>query len=223
MLSLLLAGLALAGSPEFRGARVRTDFGKPPPYSVAVGLGGSWIFGGNADGYGGGVAERLSVGLALGQTSALVLDLDHARHGVRDASAYFPDADVPADAVSGFRDYTALDLGLKLGLDLAEKSRVEEDALAVVPFVRLGVAAAFTTTLVDVPSFEGRLPLRSQAILPAPSLGAGAEVRIRRWIRVVPHVKAHAVLAADASELDGSERWGVEWRVQPAVDASFHF
>lgn len=223
MLSLLLAGLALAGSPEIRGARVRTDFGKPPPWSVSVGLGGSWIFGGNADGYGGGVAERVAVGLALGQASALTLDVDHARHGVRDASAYFPDADVPAGAVSGFRDYTAVDVGLRLGWDLAEGARRDEDAVSVVPFVRLGAGVALTTTLVDVPSFDGRLPLRSQAVLPAPSLGVGTEVRIRRWFRVVPHVKAHAVLAADASELDGGERWGVEWRIQPAVDASFHF
>lgn len=222
MLWLALAAPLHAGdAPDYRGAKVRTDFTRDRVVSVVVGLGGSWILGGNAEGYGAGVAERASVDLALGRASAFCVDLDHARHTLRDAAAYFPDASVPADATPGFRDYLTVDAGFRIGVPLVDDA--PSDVVTAVPYLRLGVGATLTTTLLDVPAFTGRLALRSQTLVPSPSVGLGVEIRIRRWITVVPHVKAQFAIARDVGEVDLDEQWGMESRIQPAIDVAFNF
>lgn len=191
--------------------------------SLAVGLGGSWILGGNADGYSGGVAERIGGALAIGEVSAFVLDVEHTRHTLADAGAYFPGIAVPASSVAGFRDYVVMDAGFRLGFDFSDQTRVGRGArVSAYPFLRSGAALVLTTTRLDVPSLSGRRAISSVEASPALSLGGGAEVRIRRWISLLPHVKAQVLLKEDPSETSGGSRWGLEWRVQPAIDVSFN-
>lgn len=225
MLWLTLAGMLLArDAPDYGGARVRTDFAEPRVASVVVGAGGSWLLGDAGAGWSGGVSERVGVDIALGDASAFAIDLEHARHHVRDAGAWFPERDVSAAAMEGFRDYFVVDAGFRLGIDVTEGTALPSaERLVVVPYLRLGVAGAVTSTRIDAPAFDGRIPVRSRELQAAPSLGAGVELRVRRWISVVPHAKAQCLIARDVGEIDGHERWGLEWRLQPALDASFNF
>ncbi|MFZ5480276.1 MAG: hypothetical protein ACOZNI_26160 [Myxococcota bacterium] len=205
---MLLAAAALAAPPDWTG-------------SVGVGLGGSVLVGGNAEAFGAGVAQRLAGDVAISRGSAFSVELAHTRHVVRDASAWFPGADVSADAMEGFRDYVSVDAGVRVGGVLPPDAPV--GAVTAVPFARIGLAGVYTTTLLGVAGFDGRVALRSERLSPAASLGAGCEVRLLRRIAVVPHLVAQAVVEEDVGEVDGVGVWGVEWRLQPAVDASFHF
>ena len=191
--------------------------------SVSAGLGGSWLFGGNASGLSPGLSERISGEVALSTVSALTLDVDHARHRAVDAAAWFTDPAPPEDAMTGYRDYVAFDLGARVGLDLTDPARAGDPRVTVVPALRFGVAVVRTTTLLTVPSFDGARPLRSTTVWPALSLGASVEINLRRWLSVVPHVKTQVLLMEDQHERDTRSTWGLEWRLQPALDASFHF
>lgn len=191
--------------------------------SLTAGLGGSWIVGGNADGYAGALSERFAVDLATGDLVSFTIELDHARHALTDAGAYFPEVAIPDGALSGFRDYLVVDVGFRLGFPVGPPSRADDRVYAV-PYVRFGVGAAVTSTLLDAPGFDGRVAMRSNTVWPAPCLSSGAEVRIRRWVSLSPHVKAQLQLFEDTAEsIGGATRVAVEWRLQPALDLSFHF
>jgi len=219
MLPLYAIALAAAAA-DGTGPRFVSD--RPPPLvSVAAGVGGSWILGSNADGYGGGLSERVVVGLATGELVAFTVELDHARHLLTDAGAYFPEAPIPQGALSGFRDYLVVDLGFRFGLPVGSRDAAR---VHVVPYLRLGVGVAVTSTLLDLPGFDRRVALRSNTVWPAPSLAAGAEVRIRRWISLLPHLKTQVQVFEDSAEsIGGDTRVAAEWRLQPALDVSIHF
>jgi hypothetical protein len=95
--------------------------------------------------------------------------------------------------------------------------------VALVPFGRVGLAGVYTTTLLDLASFDGREVIRSERFSPALSLGAGCQVRIVRRVALEPHLVAQALVDEDVGEVDGHGVWGMEWRLQPALDVSFHF
>jgi hypothetical protein len=203
--------------------------------TLAVGLGGAWLFGGNADGFAPGLTERVAIGFSFGRdrapddtldgppppppgTSGFELVLDHARHPLTDAGAYFPGDDVPPDAVTGFRDYLMVEPGFRIGL-----SRPDPDAghVTVVPWIHLGIALAVTSTRLDAPSLDGRLALRNVDAWPAPALGLGMDVRVRPWLALRPAVTGHVLVRDDPAESGTTTHWGAEWRIQPALDVAF--
>lgn len=218
---LVLAALATAAPSGWSGPRVVGDV-PPRKVSIAAGIGGSWIVGENADGYGPGLAERLLVDVAAGEHAAFTLELDHARHTLEDAGAYFPAAKFPSGAITGFRDYLVVDAGFRFGGEVGPPG--DPGRVRVFPFGRVGIGLAFTSSLLDVPGFDGRVALRSNTVWPAPSLGTGVEVRVRRWLSLVPHVKTQVILTEDPAETSaGSSRVAAEWRFQPALDVSINF
>jgi hypothetical protein len=211
---------ALAAASDGGAPRAEVDE-RPRIASLAVGLGGSFLHGDNAAGYAGSLAERVVLDLATGDLVSFTLEFDHARHALTDSGAYFPEVPVPAGALSGFRDYYALDAGFRLAVPVGTRDPTRVRAL---PFLRLGVALAATSTLLDAPSLDGRVALRSNTAWPAPSVGAGVEVRIRRWISLLPHMKTQVQVFEDTAEsIGGPTRVAAEWRFQPALDVSIHF
>jgi hypothetical protein len=218
---LWMVSLASAAS-GWSGAHVVGEDTRPRRASVSAGLGGSWILGENAAGYAPGLAERVTVDLALGPATAFDVEFDHARHVLDDASAYFPGANAPADALSGFRDYMSVDAGFRLGFDATAQAR--SPVVRVFPYVRLGLGAAFTNTLLDGPGFAGRVAMRSRTAWPAPSVAAGVEVRVRRWISLVPQMKSQVQVFEDVAESTGGKTSvAAEWRLQPTLDVSINF
>lgn len=214
---LLFAATALAA--DWSGPRVIRD-DDPRKISVAVGLGGAWLAGGNAPGYGGGLTERLVLDVPTGDLCAFTVDLDHSRHTLVDADAYFPSVVVPGSSLSGFRDYFTVDAGFRLGFPVPRDPAV----VSVVPYVRIGVGAVFTSTLLDAPGTDGRVAMRSNTAWFAPSLSAGGEIRIKRWISVLPHLRAQVQVVEDAPEsTDAPSPIVAEWRYQPAVDVRINF
>ncbi|MFN7143927.1 MAG: hypothetical protein ACK4YP_09140 [Myxococcota bacterium] len=196
-------------------------FDERPAPAIAAGIGGSWILGGNADGYGGALAERVAVDLPTGPLVAFTVELEHARHTLDDAGAYFPSVTVPAGSLSGFRDYFVADAGFRFVIPVGDPDPARVSAA---PFLRLGLGVALTSTLLDAPGFDGRVALRSNTAWPAPSLSGGAEVRIRRWISLLPHAKAQVQIHEDAAESsEGATPVAAEWRFQPALDVRIHF
>lgn len=193
---------------------------RPAP-SIAAGLGGSFIGGGNAEGYGGALAERVAVDLPTGRLVAFTIELEHARHALADAGAYFPSVTVPAGSLAGFRDYFVADAGFRFVIPVGDPDPARVSAA---PFLRLGFGIALTSTLLDAPGFDGRVALRSTTAWPMPSLAAGVEVRLRRWISLLPHAKAQVYVAQDAAESAGAPApVAAEWRFQPALDVRIHF
>jgi len=218
MLPLCLFALAAASDAASPDA---TADERPRITSIAVGLGGSILLGDNASGYADSLAERVVFDLATGDLVCFSLEFDHARHPLTDSGAYFPEAPVPAGALSGFRDYYALDAGFRLGVPVGTR---DPNRVRALPYLRVGVALALTSTLLDTPSLDGRIALRSNTAWPAPSLGAGVELRIRRWISLLPHLKTQVQVFEDTAEdLGGPTRVAAEWRFQPALDVSIHF
>lgn len=217
-----LYALALAAAADGSGPRFVSD-DPPRLLSIAAGLGGSWIVGDNADGYGGGLSERVVVDLATGDLVAFTIELDHARHTLSDAGAYFPEAPVPRGALTGFRDYLVVDVGFRLGLPVGAPRVRPPDRVHAIPWLRVGVGVGVTSTLLDAPGFDRRVALRSNTVWPTPSLGAGAEVRIRPWISLLPHIKTQVQVFEDTAEsIGGATRVAAEWRFQPALDVSIH-
>ena len=191
-------------------------------FRSAVGIGASFLTGGNAPGFGAGLLERLVLDVPTGDLIAFTVEADHARHGLTDASAYFPGLAVPADAMDGFRDYFAVDLGFRFGIDVGRPRA--EGRVRAVPFIRTAVGAVFTSTLLEAPGLDGRVALRSNTAWPAPGIGAGCELRIRRWITVIPRLDAQVLVVEDTVEYEGGPTSVVaEGRFRPAVDVSFNF
>ncbi|MDP2309034.1 MAG: hypothetical protein Q8P18_23625 [Pseudomonadota bacterium] len=215
--------IALAAAAEGSGPRFVSD--RPPlVVSVGAGLGGSWVLGANAEGYGGALSERVTVDLPTGDLVAFTVELDHARHRLSDAAAYFPEAPIPKGALTGFRDYLGVDMGFRVGLPVGDPRAREATRVYAVPFFRLGLGVAVTSTLLDAPGFDGRVALRSNTVWPTPSLSAGADVRIRRWISLLPQLKTQVQVFEDSAEsVGGATRVAAEWRFQPALDVSIHF
>jgi hypothetical protein len=222
MLPLFVVTCASA-APAWSGAHVAGEDEAPRRAAVAVGVGGSWIVGDNAAGYDAGAAERLVVDIATGHTTAFTVELDHARHALADAGAYFPDTPLPADAITGFRDYVVVDAGFRLALDVRGPD-ADPDRVTALPYLRVGLGLALTNTLLDAPGFAGRVAMRSRTAWPAPGFTAGAEIRIRRWISLFPQIKTQFQVFEDGAESTGGHtRVGAEWRIQPALDASINF
>ncbi|MDP2316082.1 MAG: hypothetical protein Q8P41_24510 [Pseudomonadota bacterium] len=221
--ALVSSAVATGAAAEGSGPRIVGDTA-PRRAAIAAGLGGSWIVGDNAAGYGGALSERIVVDLATGDLIAFTVELDHARHALVDAGAYFPEAPIPAGALTGFRDYLVIDAGFRLGIPVGDPRARRSDRVRGVPFVRIGVGLALTSTLLDAPGFDGRVAMRSNTAWFAPSLSAGAEVRIRPWISLLPHMKTQVQVFEDTAEsVGGPTRVAAEWRFQPALDVSIHF
>src|SRR5436190_927817 len=87
-----------------------------------------------------------------------------------------------------------------------------EHPIRAVPWIRLGLAAVHTSTLLTAPAFDGPFALRSNTLAPAVSLGGGVEIDLRRWLSVTPHANAQAALVEDEHERDTKSVWGLEWR-----------
>lgn len=216
---LLALSLVNALAADWSGPRVIRD-DDPRKISVAAGLGGAWIAGSSAAGFSGGLVERLVLDVPTGDLCAFTLDLDHSRHALVDADAYFPAVRIPGGSISGFRDYFAIDVGFRLGFPVPR----DPARVSTVPFTRIGVGAVFTSTLLEAPGIDGRVALRSNTAWFAPSLALGAEVRIKRWISVLPQVRAQVQVVEDAPEsTDAPSPIVAEWRYQPTVDVRINF
>ena len=189
--------------------------------SLAVGPGVGFLVGGNGGGYGVGFAQRVRIDGALSPVTSLQLDLDHSRHPLRDASGYFEELAVPADAMEGTRDYVVLDLGAQVDIDPGPAPT--PDRFHVNPLVRFGAGVGFTDTKLDAPSFEGRVELRSRAVAPLISLGAGVELTVRRWLTFAPAFQFQGLLARDDGEIDHQTQVGVEMRGQATLDVTLNF
>lgn len=174
--------------------------------------------------WGPGFAQRLSFEVAMGPVSAFTFDVEHGRSAVVDADALFPDASVPFDAVRGHRDTFAFDAGPRIGIDLrSPEARVDLEALHAVPYVRFGVVGTLVRAELEAPAFDGTVTLPGSLAGPGVSVGAGCNVRIKRWFALNPNVKLTGMLAEDPSEDGGKDRWGVAWWMAPGLDVSFDF
>jgi hypothetical protein len=216
---LVFAAAALAA--DWSGPRVVGD-DPPPVVSIVAGLGGSFLAGGNAPGYAGGLLERLALDFPTGDLVAFSLEIDHSRHALADAGAYFSSVEnVPAGSLTGFRDYFVLSPGFRFAFP---GGRPQDGVVTVRPFVLIGLGVAFTSTLLDGAGFDGRVALRSNTAWPAPSLAAGAEIRLSRRVDLLPHLEAQVHVFEDTAEsVGGPSRVTAEWRFQPALDVRINF
>lgn len=189
--------------------------------SLAVGPGVGFLIGGNGGGYGVGFAQRARVDVALSPVTSLQLDLDHSRHPLHDASGYFDEVAIPADAIEGTRDYVVLDFGAQVDIDPVPAT--SPDHFHVNPLVRFGAGVGFTDTKLDAPSFDGRVEIRSRAVAPAISLGTGVELRVQRWLTLAPAITFQGLLARDDGEIDQQTQIGVEMRGQATLDVTLNF
>lgn len=192
--------------------------GDPRCVTLGVGIGAAFITGANADGYGPGLTERVVFDVATGPLVTFGVALDHARHGVVDAGAYYPSVTVPDASLTGFRDYFVADLGFRYHIPIVI---LEPHRMTASPWLRTGIAAVYTSTRVEGPGFDGPVALRSTAIWPALSFGAGAELRFTPWLSANPHLVVQGALVPDAPESStaGATVSG-ELRVLPSLDVS---
>jgi hypothetical protein len=215
---LLLITLASAAS-DWSGPRVLGGDPAPTP-TLAAGLGASFLAGGNAGAYAGGLAERILFTAPTGELVAFTLEFGHARHALVDADAYFPAVTVPAGSLDGFRDYFAGNLGFRFEFPVGTP---RPGAIRARPFLRVGVGAVYTSTLVEGPGFDGRIAMRSNRVWPAPTASTGADIRVLRWLTLAPHLGVEVQIDEDVAESTGGPTHvGVEWRFTPALDLHIH-
>lgn len=181
--------------------------GRHPSLEGGVGLG--LLGGGSGNGYGVGASQRVGVDIPAGPVHGVFVAAEHAHHRLRDASAYFPDELVPEDAMAGFRDRWALTLGGRFQLQLADPAA---DRLVVEPLAEVGVGVIGSHTVVEAPGFAGRTTLGAWNTAPALALGLGADVRLRRFLALVPALRVSIALQQDPSESGGDPVYGTEVR-----------
>lgn len=189
--------------------------------NVGVGAGAGLVAGAGEDAWGAGFGQRVAVGITPGGGfGALGLELTHSRHAIIDADALFPNASVPADAITGGRDLVTLDLGYRVGINIYGQERPEIQAI---PFLRPAIGGALAATDLMVPSFAGQSRMISRALSPMVTLQAGCEVRFGHHFSLLPNIAGHVFLARNAGEQGEKETFDLEWHVLPALDASLSF
>jgi hypothetical protein len=195
--------------------------GEPRCGTLGIGVGAAFISGANADGYAPGVSERVTFRVATGRLVQFAVSLDHARHDLVDAGAYYPTVTVPEGSLSGFRDYFVADIGFRYHIPIVI---LEPHRMTVSPWIHTGVAVAYTSTRVEGPGFAGPVALRSTALWPGLSVGAGAELRFTPWLSADPHLIVQGMLLPDAPEsASNSDTVSGELRFLPSLDVNVRF
>lgn len=181
--------------------------GRHPSLEGGVGLG--LIGGGSGNGYGLGPSQRVGVDIPAGPVHAIVIGAEHAHHRLLDAGAYFPDETVPEDAMQGYRDRWTLTVGGRFQIQLADPTA---DRVVVEPLAEVGVGVVASHTVVELPGFDGRQVLGAWNTAPALTLGLGADVRVRRFLALVPALRVSMALQQDPPESGGDPVYGTEVR-----------
>jgi hypothetical protein len=184
--------------------------------AMELGLGVGVLGGGSGGGYGVGASQRAGLDIPAGPVHSVILSGEHAHHRLLDAQSYFSDAVVPEDALVGGRDRWSLNLGARFQLPLAAPS---EDRVVVEPLIEIGVGFVATHTQVIVPGFAGRTRLGSWNTAPALNVGLGADLRLRRFLSLVPAVRVATSLQQDAAEQGGPASFGAEVRGDLSLSA----
>ena len=221
---MLLVAFALAAEPV--GARLpsATDPARAPAparnLSAEAGIGLGLLGGGNGNGYAIGGSQRLGLDIPAGRIHSVVIAVEHAHHVLADSRAYLPDETVPGDAMEGSRDRVQMTLGGRFQLQLADPAA---DRLVVEPLIEVGMGFVATHTVVEMPSFAGRMQLGSWNVAPALDLGLGADVRVRRFLAFVPALRVTTALEQDPPEDGGRSVFGAEVRGDVSVSARIVF
>lgn len=185
-----------------------------PSLELGVGLG--LLQGGNGSGYGVGPSQRLGLDVPAGKIHSVAIGIEHAHHSLLRAGAYLPGATVEDDAIEGGRDRWNMSLGGRFQLQLADPSA---DRLVVEPLGELGMSFVASHTVVTMAGLTGKATLGSWSFAPAIDIGAGADVRIRRFLALVPAFRVAVSLAENAPESGGEAVFGAEVRGDLSVSA----
>jgi len=194
--------------------------------SFIAGLGSQWILGGSGAAYETTLAERFALVGHAGRVATLGVELRHARPGLAEGGAlFYDDGSGPgiASAGSGYRD--ELYLGLSLGLSFDARARLppSRPRLEFRPLLGFTAGALITDTQLSLPGFDGPTAYRGRSVDPQVGVGTGVELRFAEWLSLSPRLDAAVTVASDEHELVAGERWGVEWRLVPAVDLGVRF
>ena len=207
-------------SPE-RPAQARPpDLDEPaaeePDYrwNAELGLGGSFLRGGNGEAWSPGFSQQFAFEVRLGRLSWFSFGVAHSRHRMQDASAYFPDHEVTPGAVEGVQVTYDPELSFRIGLPLRG---IPDSGVRGWPFLRLGLGVDRTITRLQLPSFDGQRDYMSYMVLPYFCYGLGAELRFHPRLSLVPELRAWAVGYGDGSETGGAAQWGVQTRLEPTL------
>lgn len=203
-----LLGAALLGAPPAQATE------RHPSVELGVGLG--LLTGGNGSGYGVGPSQRLGLGVPAGRIHSVAIGVEHAHHALLRAGAYLPGTTVDDDAINGFRDRWNLSLGGRFQLELADPSA---DRLVVEPLGELGMSFIASRSEVTMAGMRGQATLGAWSFAPAIDIGAGADVRVRRFLALVPAFRVAVSLAENAPESGGEAVFGAEVRGDLSVSA----
>lgn len=196
----------------------------PGALSVAMGLGSSWGVGGTTAAWAPALGERFEVSGEVGRHRvALGFALDHSRRELADSSVLIPDPAVPAAAVAGTRDELSLRFVVRVPLEVGANLPQREPVLSVLPTFAVSAGIFASDAQLAVPSFEGRVDLRSRSLLPVLGARAGAELRVWDWMALLPHAELLMLVAGNRGELSGREQFDVEGRVLLGADVLVRF
>lgn len=194
--------------------------------SFIAGLGSQWILGGSGAAFEATLAERFALVGHAGRVATLGAELRHARPSLADGGALFYDdgSGAPiASAGSGYRDELYLGLALGLSFDAHALVPPSRPRLEIRPLLGFTAGALFTDTQLSLAGFDGPTAYRGRSIDPQIGVGTGIELRFIEWLSLSPRLDAAVTVASDEHEVVPGKRWGVEWRLVPAVDLGVRF
>lgn len=192
------------------------DPGADPVYrwGASLGLGGSFLIGGNGPAYAPGFSQQIAFEYRLSRLSWFSFGFGHSAHVLQDSSVYFPDHSVTPRVLIGAAALNDPEVGFRIGFALRG---LPDSGVRGWPFLRLGLGADFSTTRILIPSFSGQMDYMSYGVAPFLSAGFGAELRFNPRMSLVPEVRMWIMGYEDGSESGGAGRWGTETRVAPTL------
>lgn len=183
-------------------------------WAFSIGLGASFLTGGNGKAYAPGVTEQFSFEYNITRYSQFYFGFNHTYHNMVDARPYFPDHGVSPGVLDGGQSFYSPEFGFRLGVKL---SGTPQEGFQGWPFLRLGLGNAFTTTQIQLPSFEGTLDYLSYGYAPYFTVSGGAELRFRPNMSLLPELRTWWMGYEDGSEVSKASIWGLEGRIEPGM------
>ena len=226
MLSLLTASALAAKPPKpvgvIRRTRVKADWDIDYSWSVGVRSGAAVTFGSSATSWKVGPELGLIFEKPLVNTVSLLLDVEHARHHLRNGDKYLQDGPVGSgDALDGYARHTLPRAGIRWFPPAT--TRPENRAVEPHAFLSFHLGADIVTTALELPAVDGRTRITTTGGHPMLAAGGGLLLEVGDTVDLALGLTPAVLFTFDPAEVGGSDRLGVTGRLGSSLDVLGRF
>ncbi len=223
----LLTATALAAKPPkpvgvIRRSRVKADWDVDYRWSVGVHSGAALTFGSSATSWKVGPELGLVFEKPLVNTVSLLIDVEHARHQLRNGDNYLQDGpEGSGQALDGYARHTLPRVGLRWFPPAT--TRPENKKIEPHGFFSAHLGADVVTTSIELPAVDGRTRISTTGAHPMLAAGGGLLLEVGDAVDVAFGLTPAVLFTFDPAEVGGSDRLGVTGRLGSSVDVLGRF